>query len=69
MEITIRPIKTEEYGTLISLPETIIKFARVNKCKKVHWQVSTWNKNAQDFYKKMGARISEGEWNCDLMLN
>ena len=51
------------------LLDTVIAFARKEKCNKVRWQVSRWNKDAQVFYKKMGATIDDVELNCDLILN
>jgi ribosomal protein S18 acetylase RimI-like enzyme len=50
------------------LLDVVIEFARKEKCGKVRWQVSNWNKDAQDFYKKMGAKIDDVELNCDLIL-
>jgi len=46
----------------------VINIAKENNCKKVRWQVSSWNKNAQNFYKKIGAEIDNVELNCDLIL-
>lgn len=46
----------------------IVSLAKEHQCKKVHWQVSDWNVNAQDFYKALGAKVSADEWNCDLWL-
>lgn len=51
------------------LLNTVINFAKISGCHKVRWQVSDWNKNAQDFYKKMGAEIDNIELNCDLILD
>lgn len=34
----------------------------------MRWQVSNCNKNAQKFYKNIGATIDDVELNCDLML-
>jgi len=48
------------------LLQTVINHAKVNGCKKVRWQVSHWNQNAIDFYKKMGAEIDEVELNCTV---
>ena len=50
------------------LIDTIISHAKQERCKKVRWQVSNWNTNAINFYKKMGAEIDEVEINCDLNL-
>ena len=48
------------------LLDTVIKEAKSTQCKKVKWQVSKWNKNAQEFYQHMGAEIDETKINCDL---
>jgi diamine N-acetyltransferase len=48
--------------------EEIIALAKHNGCKKVRWQVSRWNSNAINFYKKMTATIDDTEINCDLEL-
>ena len=40
----------------------------MEQCKKLRWQVSNWNKNAIDFYKKMGASIDDMEINCEMDL-
>jgi len=50
------------------LLETVINLARDQQCKKVRWQVSGWNTNAIEFYKKIGATIDKTEINCDYLL-
>ncbi|MDN5216140.1 GNAT family N-acetyltransferase [Fulvivirgaceae bacterium BMA12] len=50
------------------LLDAVIGYARHEKCNKVRWQVSNWNKKAQEFYKKIGAEIDDVELNCDLPL-
>lgn len=50
------------------LMNAVINLAKENNCKKMRWQVSKWNTNAQDFYKKLGAVIDDVEINCDLVL-
>jgi GNAT superfamily N-acetyltransferase len=52
-----------------NLINSVIVFAKESKCHKLRWQVSNWNKNAQDFYKRLGAEIDTVELNCDLMLD
>ncbi|MEM7550543.1 MAG: GNAT family N-acetyltransferase [Bacteroidota bacterium] len=52
-----------------ALLDKVVDFAKKEKCSKVRWQVSNWNTNAQEFYKKMGAQIDDVEINCDLTLN
>lgn len=51
-----------------NLLDAVIEIAKKEKCNKIRWQVSNWNKNAQEFYKRMGAEIDEVELNCDLIL-
>ncbi len=50
------------------LLDAIIKLAKKKQCVKVRWQVSGWNTNAIDFYKKMGAIVDDTDINCDLFL-
>ena len=50
------------------LIDAVISVAKEEKCKKVKWQVSKWNKHAIEFYKKKGAEIDDVEINCDLIL-
>ena len=50
------------------LLDQIIHVAKDSQCKKVRWQVSKWNLNAIDFYKKMGAGIDDVEINCDFNI-
>jgi GNAT superfamily N-acetyltransferase len=50
------------------LLESIIQLAKEEHCKKLRWQVSKWNANAIEFYKKMGAVVDDTEINCDLLL-
>jgi diamine N-acetyltransferase len=50
------------------LLNAIIEIARKENCTKVRWQVSDWNRNAIEFYKKHGAEIDNVERNCDLKL-
>ena len=58
--------KSRNLGIGKKLLDTVIKEAKSAQCKKVKWQVSKWNKNAQEFYRHMGAEIDETEINCDL---
>ena len=48
--------------------DAVIELAKTERCKKVRWQVSKWNLNAVDFYKRTGATIDEVEINCDLVI-
>ena len=50
------------------LLEEIVALSKKSDCKKLRWQVSKWNTNAIDFYKRMNAAIDDTEINCDLLL-
>jgi GNAT superfamily N-acetyltransferase len=50
------------------LLHTVIDHAKATDCIKVRWQVSNWNKEAIDFYKKIGAWIDDVDINCHLEL-
>jgi diamine N-acetyltransferase len=50
------------------LLNSIIHLAKDAQCKKVRWQVSNWNVNAINFYKKLGATIDDVEINCDFNI-
>lgn len=50
------------------LLNTVIQLAREHQCKSVRWQVSRWNDNSIQFYKKMGALVDETEMNCIYKL-
>jgi len=51
------------------LLQSIIQLAKDEHCKKLRWQVSKWNENAIEFYKKTGAVIDDTEINCDLLIS
>ena len=53
-------------GTL--LINAVIKHAEKEKCDRLRWQVSEWNKPAISFYKSLGAKIDETEKNCDIVF-
>ena len=53
-------------GTL--LINAVIKHAEKEKCDRLRWQVSEWNKPAISFYKSLGAKIDETEKNCDIIF-
>ncbi|NBB22896.1 GNAT family N-acetyltransferase [Runella sp. CRIBMP] len=63
-------VKKEFRGYQIGtqLLDRLIDYANAEQCKKVRWQVSNWNKEAIEFYKKMGAKVDDTEINCDLYL-
>jgi GNAT superfamily N-acetyltransferase len=50
------------------LLQKLIDYATLQRCVKVRWQVSHWNTDAIEFYKKMGASIDATDINCDLYL-
>jgi len=54
------------HGIGKKLLDTVIDLAKAEKCNRMRWQVSNWNKNAQEFYKYIGAEIDDVELNCDL---
>ena len=51
------------------LLQSTIQLAKDEHCKKLRWQVSKWNENAIEFYKKTGAVIDDTEINCDLLIS
>jgi GNAT superfamily N-acetyltransferase len=55
-------------GIGIRLMNEVIDKAKETNCKKVKWQVSSWNQSAIGFYKKLGATIDNVQLNCDLIL-
>jgi GNAT superfamily N-acetyltransferase len=57
-------IVTEKYrgiGAGQQLFNYCMDFGKMNKCKRMIWQVLDWNKSALDFYTKYGAHL-DGEW-------
>jgi GNAT superfamily N-acetyltransferase len=46
----------------------VIDFAKQTGCHKLHWQVSSWNQPAIEFYQSLGATIDPVESNCDLVF-
>ena len=48
--------------------EEVVNLAKIENCRKLRWQVSRWNNNAIEFYKKMGATLDDIEQNCDLLI-
>ncbi|HMQ62455.1 MAG TPA: GNAT family N-acetyltransferase [Flavilitoribacter sp.] len=51
------------------LLEAVIETGRKWGCVKVRWQVSRWNEQAIEFYRKRGAVVDDTEMNCDLYLD
>ena len=52
-------------GQLIN---AIIEKGKTENCARIRWQVSKWNHNAINIYKKIGAEIEETEANCTIEL-
>lgn len=48
-------------GIGIQLLQSVIEIAKESGCKKVRWQVSEWNYDAIDFYKRLGSEINNTE--------
>ena len=66
-DLYVRPdFRGQGIGTM--LINEVIAFAKSEKCKKLHWQVSEWNQPAIDFYKSIGANVDAVESNCDLVF-
>ncbi len=63
-------IKRENRGKGIGnmLFEKVRMIGKEENCYKMRWQVSNWNENAQEFYKRKGASIYNVEINCDLII-
>ena len=52
-----------------ALLDKVIEFAKDNNCSSLRWLVSHWNQEAKQFYKSIGAEISNNEEQCVLHLN
>ena len=66
-DLYVRPeFRSKGIGT--QLINEVIAYAKTENCKKLHWQVSEWNKPAIDFYESLGAKIDSIESNCDLVF-
>jgi len=61
-----RQYRNQKIG--VQLLNAVVDLAKREQCKKLRWQVSSWNHQAIDFYKKMGAIIDEVDINCELTL-
>ena len=46
----------------------LVDQAKRQNCKSLRWQVLNWNKEAIDFYKKLGATVGDDNLNCDLAI-
>lgn len=64
-------VKEQYRGNKIGLKllKKIFETAKNEKCKRLTWQVLDWNKSAIDFYKKLGAEIDQGWYNCNFYEN
>jgi diamine N-acetyltransferase len=60
--------KYRKNGLGSRLMEEVFELARKEGCKKIRWQVSRWNNDAIEFYRKKGAVIDDVEINCELVL-
>lgn len=49
------------------LLDATIQEAKEMNAQLTCWQVLDWNKNAIDFYKKYGAEIDKGWYNCTIL--
>ena len=58
--------RNQNIGT--QLLNTVIDLSKKEQCKKLRWQVSSWNSTAINFYQKMGATIDAVDINCELDL-
>lgn len=47
-----------------ALLKKVFDVAKAEKCKRVRWQVLSWNENAIAFYNKCGAEINSDWLNC-----
>jgi GNAT superfamily N-acetyltransferase len=56
-------------GTGKRILDHIINLAKKEECKNVRWMVSSWNLNAIDFYKKIGATVDEVDLGCNLKID
>ncbi len=64
-DLYVKPeYRRKKVGTM--LLRKIFKLAKYENCKRVRWQVLSWNKDAIAFYKKHGAKISDQWFNCDF---
>lgn len=55
-------------GVGTSLINKVISVAKEEKCNRLRWQVSNWNKPAIKFYESLGAKIDSTEMNCDIIF-
>ena len=66
-DLYVQPTHRKQ-GIGTALLNGIVQLGRDTNCIKVRWQVSNWNKNGIDFYRRFGATIDEVEINCDYLL-
>jgi len=53
-------------GIGTKLLKNVFEIAKKEHCKRVSWQVSTWNKSAIEMYKKWGAHIDDESSYCNF---
>ncbi len=58
------PFRRQKTGT--ALLRKIFEVAREESCKRVRWQVLSWNQSAIQLYKKSGAEIDDEWLNCSF---
>jgi len=66
-DLYVRP-EFRSKGIGVLLINEVINFAKTQNCKKLHCQVSEWNKPAIEFYESLGVKIDGIESNCDLVF-
>lgn len=52
-----------------ALLDDALAIAKAEDCRRVVWQVSDWNKKAQQFYLAKSAKLVSGEINCIIELD
>lgn len=61
-------VENRGHGIGNLLFEAVRKIGVEENCHTMKWQVSRWNKDAQEFYKRKGASIDDVEINCEQTL-
>ena len=62
-------IRHRGQGLGIALLNKVTELAKDNGCESLRWLVSNWNTDAMDFYKSIGAEITNNELQCELKFN
>jgi GNAT superfamily N-acetyltransferase len=64
-DLYVRPDhRRKKVGSM--LLKKVFELAKQENCKRLRWQVLSWNKDAISFYEKHGATISNEWLNCDF---